>query len=91
MLGGSGLFFSRSAILVAILGIFVIIPTILASVGFEENAFVAFFIDPFTAFAIIIFIGMAATFQLLRPHWISLVHISLILLGAFIYVWAMLM
>lgn len=90
MLGGRGIFLSRAGILVIILGLFVIVPTVLASFG-VEHPFVAFFTEPFTAFAVIFLIGMASTFQLLRPHWISLVHISFILLGAFVYVWALLM
>lgn len=91
MLGGRGLFLSRSFILLCVLAIFVIIPTILLKIGFGDNPFVSFFTEAFTSFAVIIFIGMAATYQFLRPHWISLVHISLILLGAFVYVWSLLM
>lgn len=91
MIGGRGLFLSRSFVLVCILSIFVIIPTILLKIGFGDNSFVSFFTEPFTSFAVIIFIGMAATYQFLRPHWFSLIHISIILLGAFIYVWSLLM
>jgi hypothetical protein len=90
MIGGNGLFVSKTTILVGILSIFVIIPTILSKVGFEENAFVAFFTNPFTAFAVIVFIGVGATFQYLRPHLISLVHLGIIMMAAFIYVWGLL-
>jgi hypothetical protein len=85
-----GIFLSKAGILLSILSIFVIIPTALSEFGIE-HAFVDFFVNPFVSFTVIVFIGFVATYNWLRPHWISLIHVAAILGGAFVYVYVLLM
>lgn len=74
-----------------VLAVLVMIPTILLKMGFGGNIYVDTFTNPFTVFGIIVVTGAIATYNLFRPHWISVLHVTALVTVAFIYVWALLM
>jgi len=86
-----GFFFSKAGFILMVIAVLIMLPTILLKMGVTENIFVDTFTNPFVAFSVIVITGAIATYNLFRPHWISVLHVCALVLVAFVYVWAILM
>ncbi len=71
-----------------LLGGIILIGRILEAFGFGDNEFVAFIVNPFTVFAIILIIIAIWIYPLLKPHWISVFLIAGAVCVDYIFVYA---
>lgn len=90
-MGVQGFFVSRAGLLLTALAIFVIIPTMLLSMGLE-SVYTDFFANAFTSFAVIFIIGAIALNRFIRGNVVvAALVLSGIALVSYLYVYTLIL
>ena len=82
-----GFFLSKYGIVLIAMSVLVFIPTVLLTFDlFTDSIYVETLTNPFTTFAVMVFIMTLGTYNLFRQGWRAVLVVSILLVISYVYV-----